>query len=188
MRDQRIARRYAQALADLSESIEEMEALGRDLEQATQTIYEHDQLRLVYTGVQFGNVEKKRVVTAIFKDAVRPEILNFLLLLVDKMRSAYLADIAAAYRALVDEAKGVEDATVYSAYPLSEEDTERIADALGQALGKTIRLKAEVDEDLLAGLRVRYGDYVIDGSARAQLEGLRKKMTQTGMPTEVNDR
>lgn len=188
MRDQRIARRYAHALIDLSDSVEEMEALGKELDQVTQTIYQHEGLLQVYTGVQFAHVEKKRVITEIFKDQVRPEILNFLLLLVDKMRSAYLADITAAYRVLVDEAKGVKDATVYSAFPLEDGDVERIAQALSDALGKTIRLKAEVDESLLAGLRVRYGDYVIDGSAQAQLEGLRQTLTHHSMSAEVNDR
>lgn len=188
MNDSRVAKRYAQALALLTDGLEQMESFGEDLDLVCETIYGNEQLREVYTGVQFANADKKQIVQDLFADHVNKDVLHFLLLLVDKMRPAYLADIRLAYHALIDDVKGIADATVYSAYDLSDEEVEDLSRALSQATGKIIRLHAEIEPELLSGIRIRYGDYVIDGSAKAKLETLRKKLMQTNTPTEVKDR
>lgn len=187
MNDFKVAKRYAQALALLAENLEDMQEIGRELDFACDTIYGNDELRTIYTGVQFANTDKKNVIRNIFTDSLSENMLHFLLLLVDKMRPAYLADIRTAYHALLDEANGVADATVYSAFALSDDEVKALTEALSKATDKSIRLHTEVDPGLLAGLRIRYGDYVIDGSAKARLEQLREKLTHEDKPTEVRD-
>ena len=90
-----------------------------------------------------------------------------------------MADIQKAYGKLLDERNGIADATVTSAYPLKEEDAKNIALALGKAVGKTIRLEVVVDPSLVAGVKLKYGDKIIDGSVEARLASMRKRlMTQ----------
>lgn len=176
MNDAGVAKRYAQALFMLAEETDGPEKIGKELDFLTDTIYGNKDLETVYTGVQFANQSKKNVVIQLFKGQVSENVLNFALLLIEKSRPGYLADIRTCYHALLDEKNGIADATIYTAYPLNEETSQAIAEALGQATGKTIRLKTVEDKSLLAGVRLQYGDRIIDGSAKARLESMRKRL------------
>lgn len=179
MNDAGVAKRYAQALFMLADETGSVDEIGKDLDLACDTIYGNEELKAVYTGVQFANISKKEVINKIFKGELNSSVLNFLLLLVEKMRTSYLEDIKLAYHRLLDEKNGIEDATLFTAYPLKDNDAQAIAQALGESVGKTIRLKTVEDPSLLAGVRLQYGDRIIDGSAKARLESMRKRlMTQ----------
>lgn len=185
MNDFRVAKRYAEALALLGESTDERNAIGQDLDLVCDTLEQNLDLKNIYMGVPFANADKKEIVRKVFSDTISEDVLHLLLLLVDKSRTTYLMDIQRAYHAILDEQNGVADATAYSAFPLSDEDAQNLAHALGKAFGKTIRLHTEVDPDLLAGLKVKYGDVVIDGSAKAKLEKMRTELLKETKPTEV---
>lgn len=176
MNDAGVAKRYAQALFMLAEETASIDKYGQDLGMVCEVIDSNAELKNVYTGVQFANMSKKNVVTEIFKNDIDGNVLNFVLLLVDKMRAQYIFDIYKEYMHLVDEKNGIADATVYTAYPLKESDLDAIAKSLGEAVGKTIRLKEVEDKSLLAGVKLQYGDRIIDGSAKARLESMRKRL------------
>ena len=103
------------------------------------------------------------------QDQVDKIVVNFLQVLIEKGRTGYLSDIQKAYAKLLDDRNGIADATVTSAFPLKEEEAKNIALALGKAVGKTIRLEVVVDPSLVAGVRLKYGDKIIDGSVEARL-------------------
>lgn len=179
MNDAGVAKRYAQALFMLADESQNVDKIGQDLALACETIEGNAELKEAYNGVQFSMSGKKKAIAEIFKDQVDRIVINFLQVLIEKGRTGYLADIQKAYSKLVDERNGIADATVTSAYPLKEEDAKNIALALGKAVGKTIRLEVVVDPSLVAGVRLKYGDKIIDGSVEARLASMRKRlMTQ----------
>jgi F-type H+-transporting ATPase subunit delta len=47
---------------------------------------------------------------------------------------------------------------------------------LSKITSKTVKAKVEEDESLIGGLVVKIGDLVLDGSVRAQLEGLKESL------------
>ncbi|MFP5527487.1 ATP synthase F1 subunit delta [Peptococcus simiae] len=187
MRDSKLANRYARALMTLSDLPEEQEAIAQDLDLVVDTLHKNEDLAAVYTGVQFSNVDKKAVVRQIFDDTVSEDILHFLLLLVDKSRTDYIFDIHDAFVALMDEAKGIVDMDVETAFPLDDQALDRVRDGLSQASQKQVRLHVTVNPDLICGIRVQYGDYIIDNSAKAKLEALRRDLVQGHKKTEVRD-
>lgn len=179
MNDAGVARRYAQALFMLADESQNVDKIAQDLAFASETIYGNEELAQAFTGVQFSLSGKKNAIAKVFDGQVDRIVVNFLQLLIEKGRAGYLRDIQKAYGKLLDERNGIADATVTSAYPLKEEDAKNIAMALGKAVGKTIRLEVVVDPSLVAGVRLQYGDTIIDGSVEARLESMRKRlMTQ----------
>lgn len=171
-----VAKRYAQALFMVAEETQRIDAIAEELDRALETIEQHNDLKQLFYGVQFSQMDKKLVLERIFKEDLSRDVLNFILLLIEKSRYAILPDIRSAYHALRDEHNGILDVTVFSAFPLSEEKQEEIRQALGVREGKTIRLHIKEDPSLLAGIRVQIGDTIIDGSAKARLEKLRKEL------------
>lgn len=67
-----------------------------------------------------------------------------------------------------------EIAIVRVASPLDDETKERLAAALGRALGHEVRLQVEVDPAIVGGIVVQVGDEVFDGSMSRRLAQARR--------------
>ena len=68
------------------------------------------------------------------------------------------------------------DAEVVSAYPLTEKESETLADKLEQRLQRKIRIQNTVKPSLLGGAIIYAGDLVLDGSALGRLKQLDKSL------------
>ena len=64
------------------------------------------------------------------------------------------------------------EAEVQSAFELSDAQARDLVQRLEKKTGRNVRVRIEINKDLIAGVRVILGDKVIDGSARAQLAAL----------------
>jgi F-type H+-transporting ATPase subunit delta len=60
--------------------------------------------------------------------------------------------------------------------PLTEQQEQRLTDALGRIYGRRVSAQVAVDPKLLGGLVVRVNDEVIDGSVLSRLTRLRQRM------------
>lgn len=102
------------------------------------------------------------------------EGINLMRLLVEGRHVHRAPDILDDYERLVDEAEGRVRATVTAAIELSSDDRELIGERLSKRLGKEVRVTAEVDRRILGGLRLQYGDHLIDASVATRLQQLRR--------------
>ena len=64
------------------------------------------------------------------------------------------------------------DVVVTSAFALSDEQQETLAQQLAVKLDRRINIRTEVDATLIGGIIVRTGDLVIDASVRGKLAKL----------------
>jgi F-type H+-transporting ATPase subunit delta len=69
---------------------------------------------------------------------------------------------------------------VVSAKPLSEAQAAELAETLSAKAGKTLKLKASVDQSLIGGLIVKLGSKMIDTSIRAKLARMQNAMKEVG--------
>ena len=65
---------------------------------------------------------------------------------------------------------------MWSATPLSDEQQERLAEALTRTYGRDVQVQVSVDESLIGGVTVRVGDEVINGSIAHRLEISRRRI------------
>lgn len=101
---------------------------------------------------------------------------NFIRLLVENDRLRCLPEIAALYETYRREVEQTVEAHVITAFPLSEEQQQRISAALQTRFGRNVTLTQSVDESLLGGMLIRTDDHVIDGSVTSQLAKLAKAL------------
>ena len=52
----------------------------------------------------------------------------------------------------------------------------RVADELSRRLGKEISLQVDVDPRILGGLKLQYGDHLVDASVATRLQKLRRSL------------
>jgi len=169
----RIARRYAAALFASAAAQAQVDRVQAELESARGTLEAHADLREVLGHPEIPVLRKQEIIRRVFA-GFEPLSLEFLALLVQRRRHAYLADIADEYSRLADEARGVVRARVASAVAMTDAQRERLRRALARKTGKTPRVRFEVDPSLLAGLTVTVDNEVVDASARGRLERMRE--------------
>ena len=69
---------------------------------------------------------------------------------------------------------------VLTSRPLKEEARDRLGKVLEELTSKSVRMNVREDENLIGGIVVKIGDLVLDGSVRAQLEGLKESLKRGG--------
>lgn len=85
-------------------------------------------------------------------------------------RLLWLSEILSAIREQHDQTSGVVAARVTLARPVGGAEREKIAQALGRAIGSRVRLEVDVDEQILGGLVAKVGSEIFDASIRHAVE------------------
>ena len=122
---------------------------------------------------------RKRAVVSRIADALQIAriVRNFLLVLIDHRRIPALPDIADTLEVVLDERLGIARAEVTSAAQLTEQQRSALNAELERLTGKRIRARYGVDGSLIGGVVARIGSTVYDGSVRAQLEIIQRRLT-----------
>ncbi len=89
-------------------------------------------------------------------------------------RGRDLPAIADRVVAMAAHERDQEVAEVRSVIPLSDDQRQRLAEALSRATGKEVDVRVIVDPSVMGGLVAQVGDTVIDGSVRRRIDQLRE--------------
>jgi ATP synthase F1 delta subunit len=170
-----IARVYASALFGAAKDRGKLDAIRDQLAQFADALAENRDLQLFFFSPYFSSAEKEDGLRRAVADA-EPELLNFLLLLIEKHRMPVLFRIRRQFDALWAKENKRLGVTVTSAVELDPEVAERIGREIEQQTGNTVELQSRVDPDILGGLVVQVGNMVLDTSIRNRLEKLRKSV------------
>jgi len=172
------ARRYAEAAFQIADSDGTLDAWLKDLELAATLLGPPDVQHLLANPAVPIPV-RADAVAQVLDARVSDKARNLVLLLMRRGRVDLVSGVAAAYRALYEQRKGIVRATVISAAPLDAAEQSAIRERLGQMAGGTLEIEQQVDPSILGGVIVRLGDRMIDGSVRGRLERLRSRL-ETG--------
>lgn len=118
----------------------------------------------------FYNLAQSTLPSAV--SALGERLENFIKLLVREKRLALLPDIALIFHQLLNEKKGIIDAEIVSAYPMSEDHRESIQKALEARFSSKVSLNFIKDDSLIGGAVIRAGNWVMDGSVKGKLAKL----------------
>lgn len=183
MRDETVARSYAQTLFALAHRHEGLDAYGEAIGAVARILEENPRLRLFLETPRISDEDKKAVVRKAFEGEVPVQMVHFLLIMIDKRRQRLLREVAAEYDALVDEHMGREHVEVTVARPLDEETEALVAERLSALLGKRAIPHVRVNPDIVGGIVVRAGDTIYDGSVRRRLDGMRRQLLAAPLPS-----
>jgi F-type H+-transporting ATPase subunit delta len=171
-----VATVYAQALLDAAGA--KAGEVGEQLEEFLATWREASDLRTFLESPALEPSVKKSVLESL-RGRFDDTLVNFLCILVDKGRVAHLEQIGAAYRDLADAAAQRVRVHVTSATPLAAEQRARLDETLKQKLGRDVVLETEVEPELLAGMIIRVGDRIYEGTVRNWLQRMRRDMVRS---------
>jgi F-type H+-transporting ATPase subunit delta len=176
-----LARRYARALFGLAGSPMLRDKFARDMNAVADVVRQEDEagtpVLAVLAADRFATADRKKLLgTLARRVGADPMVVKFLDVVLERGRIAGVPDIARAYQRMADEAEGRVQAHITSASPLPPDGLARIKNALAKATGKTIVATCSVDPELIGGVAVTVGSYVIDGSVRNTLAQLKSQL------------
>lgn len=176
-----IAARYAAAVFDLAAETGAMAALEADTEALGAALDASADLRAMIASPVIGRGDQGRAMAALAAPMGLAALMTSTLgLMAANRRLFVLPQLVAALRARIAEARGEVTAEVSTARPLTPEESARLAAVLSARVGKTVKLKATVDEGLIGGLVVKVGSKMVDTSIRARLAALQNAMKGVG--------
>lgn len=178
MKNTVLARRYAKALFLVAKESDAVAAYRKELEEIAAAYAAEPALRDGLNNPMYP-VDVRAKVMEYLADGLGVDAVmrRFLLLLVDKKRSAVLPDIAESFAAMDDADRKVCKGTVTTAVQLDDELAERVRLALEKLTGKTVILESKTDPSILGGIVAKVGDLVLDGSLKTQLHELKESIT-----------
>ncbi|HEX4274069.1 MAG TPA: ATP synthase F1 subunit delta [Bryobacteraceae bacterium] len=175
-----VVNRYANALADVivapesgvkpSDAIQQLRAFDSTVEGSRD-------LRAVLASPAIPVARKRAIIKDIAERLGLARVVrNFILVLSDHRRAAGLAQVVDAFELLLDERLGFVRAEVTSASRLNTLQQSELSEQLGKLAGAQVRMRFEVDPELIGGVTAKIGSRVYDGSVRGQLESMRRRL------------
>jgi F-type H+-transporting ATPase subunit delta len=168
------ARRYARAIFELAQEEGKLAEWGERLEKVRGLMSDAD-VAAVLTNPTIS-VDRRMALVSDAPHVFDPQATNLAMLLIESDRVRDVVGIDEEFQRLADQAAGRVRATVTTAIPLSTTDRDRVAEGLSKRLGKAVHLDVLVDPGILGGLKLQYGDRLVDASVATRLQQLRRRL------------
>ncbi|HIJ94404.1 MAG TPA: ATP synthase F1 subunit delta [Desulfuromonadales bacterium] len=166
-----LARRYAKALVQLGSEGGLVDQFREELAAVDCLFAGNAEVRAAFSDPALTLDQKKAIMKELIAKLGSSELVsNFLLLLVDKNRVAFLGQIVQTYEQLADEFSGVIRPLIRTAFALDVAQIASIQAALEKKTGNKVLPQVVVDASLLGGVVTQIGDIAYDNSVKTQLK------------------
>ena len=103
---------------------------------------------------------------------------NFFFLLAKKRRIFFVEKIADSFLKLCFIKRGEIKATLVSSKELSKTELEKISKDFSESIGRIIKFDFKVDKELIGGLKLQLGSFMIDTSIKSKLKKYEQAMLE----------
>ena len=104
-----------------------------------------------------------------FEEPLPEALRNFLLILAENKRLPLLPEVSALFSLYRADLERTVKLKVSTAFEMTEEQQQKLIEALSKKLERKVALETAVDQSLIGGVVVNAGDLVIDASVRGKL-------------------
>lgn len=120
--------------------------------------------------------KKESLVRSVIGERTEKLLTEFLIVLLNKHRIAFLGDIIQEFLMLVEEHRKMGRVLVTTAVKLNDSERTNLIQQLEKKTGLKIQLEEKVDPAILGGMILMLKDKIIDGSVRYELSVLRDQL------------
>ena len=181
-KSKKLARNYAQALFEgCKGNLQLSSDILSAIKEINESILQVKNASLIMESPVIPKEEKKELIKKILKDKsdVSTTLTHFLFLLIDNKRINMLPEIQNELSDLIDKSKGIVHAEIFSAYELKDDTIENLRKKFEKTLiseGEKLKITKTIEPELIGGLKVKIKDLIYDGSIRARLDGLKRRL------------
>lgn len=176
--DRIISDRYAAALFSLAVENNAVDRYEEQIKTILDVISSDNEIMKVLTHPDINGEDKMQILANTFKETVDDDVMGLFSVIMKKNREKQLVEILEIFLEKAKEYKGIKEAVVESAVPLSLEKLKTIEEKLGNKLNKQVVASCVVVPELLGGLRISIGGHIIDKTIKRQIEDMKRQMLE----------
>ena len=169
--------RYSRALFEVSAESNEIKKVEDDVKNFY-TLYNSsfEIKNFLQNPTHTTDIQKKVINVLTEKLGFTKNLKNFFLLLVEKRRIFFVKKIFDSFLRLCSKKRGEVKASLISSKRLTETELNKINEELSKTIGSTIKFDYKVDEELIGGLKLQLGSFMIDTSIKNKLKKYEQAM------------
>jgi F-type H+-transporting ATPase subunit delta len=168
-------RGYANAMFEVARVEGALDQVAEELFQFSQTLQTSDELRTHLTDQAIPVERRAGVVEDLLGPRAHPVTTNLVSFVVGAGRAGDLPEIVETLVQHAAEAKDKVVAEVRVVQPLTDDQRQRLSEALSRSTRHNVDLRVIIDPTVLGGVLTQIGDTVIDGSVRTRLARMRER-------------
>ena len=171
--------RYSRALFEVSYESNELDKVESDVKNLQSLIDSSQDLRNFIKNPTQSISQQIQVVNLISEKLVFSKNLkNFFLLLIEKRRIFFVKKILETFLNICSKKRGEIKASLISSKELSQTELENISKDLSNIMGLVLKFDYKVDKELIGGLKLQLGSFMIDTSIKSKLNKYKQLMLE----------
>ncbi|MDX1348494.1 MAG: F0F1 ATP synthase subunit delta [Thiomicrorhabdus chilensis] len=172
-----IARPYAEAAFAVAKGKNQLTEWSEELANLS-TIASDDAMQAMIGNPEYSDENVLSVFESVMGANLTTEGKNLLTVMAENKRLAALPDVSETFEELKAEEDKRVRATIITARKATVEQKKKLSAALNAKFDAEVEISYEEDPDLIAGIKIKVGDWAIDGSAVSQLNKLGAAIAQ----------
>jgi F-type H+-transporting ATPase subunit delta len=172
-----IAKVYARSLFEVAVEQDKLDVVKEQLGQFADALAGNREVAVFFFSPYFSAEEKKDGLHRAVEGA-EPIFLNFLEALIERHRTPAIYRIRTDFDLLYDKTNKLLPVQLTSAVELDPGLVESLGRRIGEQTGNEIELSSNVDPEILGGIVLRVGNFILDASIKTRLEQLRREVAQ----------
>ena len=172
-----IAEVYARALFQVAQEQDKLDEVHEQLGEFADAVHENRDMARFFFSPYFSAEEKKEALHKTVQGADEP-VMNFLEALLERHRMPVIFRIRDRFDQMWEKENKLLPVEVTSAIELDKKTVNEIGKTIGEQVDRKIELSSKVDPEILGGVVLRVGNFILDASIRHRLEQLRKQVAQ----------
>jgi F-type H+-transporting ATPase subunit delta len=179
MADSRVASRYVKSLLGLAEEQKALEQVHADMQLFASVCASSREFTNMLKSPVIKHEKKRDILEAIFKSKVHKLTMAIIDMLTKKNREPLLPAIAIEFHNAYNHYKGIEKASVSTAFVIDDKMKAEMEAIVKKLSGKKeVELEQKVDKSLIGGFVLKVGDQQIDASIKSKLKTLKTKFSE----------
>ena len=171
--------RYSRALFEIAKEAGELEKIELDITTFKSLIENNKDLEnFVKNPTQSTTNQNNILILLSEKLNFTKNLKNFFLLLIQKRRIFFVSKIIDSFLKLCSRKRGELKASLISSRELSESELESISKDLSSSMGSIIKFDYKIDKELIGGLKLQLGSFMIDTSIKNKLKKFEQQMIE----------
>ena len=171
--------RYSRALFEVSKEANELDKVENDIKNF-QLVFNlsTDIKNFIKNPTQSISQQSNFINLISDKLGFSKNLKNFFLLLIEKRRIFFVKKISESFLRLCSKRRGEIKATLISSKELSELEIDKIGKDLSETMGSVLKFEFKVDKELIGGLKLQLGSFMIDTSIKNKLKKYEQAMIE----------
>ena len=171
--------RYSRALFEVAKEADDLEKIETDIKSFKYLLENSSELKNFFCNPTQSINNQKNVNDLLSRQfSFSKNLKNFFSLLIEKRRIFFVSKIIDSFLKLCSRKRGEVKASLISSKELTDSELENISKDLSSSMGSIIKFDYKIDKELIGGLKLQLGSFMIDTSIKNKLKKFEQQMIE----------